>query len=96
MIKINGQINNQSPITRLIMAIGGMVALGFFVFLGAIAFVIIGGLILSIWSVMKIRFWWLTRSINQFKPSKSDSPHKKKNNSGVLEGEFHEVDEKDS
>ncbi len=30
MIKINGQINNQSPISKLIMAIGGIVALGFF------------------------------------------------------------------
>ena len=70
MIKINGQINNQSPISKLIMAIGGIVALGFFVFLGAIAFIIIGGLMLSIWLVIRIRFWWLTRSINQFKQSK--------------------------
>ncbi|MBT7275743.1 MAG: hypothetical protein HN886_04730 [Woeseiaceae bacterium] len=96
MIKINGQINNQSPISKLIMAIGGIVALGFFVFLGAIAFIIIGGLILSIWLVIRIRFWWLTRSNNQFKQSKTDSQHKKKSSKGVLEGEFHEIDKKDS
>jgi len=96
MIKINGQTYNQSPLTKIVMGLVGIITLSIFAFLGVIAFFILGGFILLVSSLLAIRFWWLKRKIIKFKEAAPKRKSSNKNDTDILEGEYREVKDKES
>ena len=93
MIKITNQPQNNNPIVKLLLALGGIITFGLTLFLGAVALFFILGFVVLVSCVLAIRFWWIKRNISDINKqdntsaSKSDVKH-----SEILEGEFHEVD----
>jgi len=96
MIKINGKTYNQSPFAKVAMAIIGIITLGILVFLGVIAFFIVGGFILLASSVIAMRFWWLKRKIGIFNEQAPRNKNQRTNEPDILEGEYSEVKDKES
>ena len=93
MIKITNQPQNNNPIVKLLLALGGIVTFGLTLFLGAVALFFIIGFVVLVSCILAIRFWWIKRNISKIKEqykAKNEKPSRK--TSKILEGEFHEVD----
>ena len=93
MIKITNQPQNNNPIVKLLLALGGIVTFGLTLFLGAVALFFILGIVVLVSSILAIRFWWIKRNISEIKgqyKTKNEKPSREP--SEILEGEFHEVD----
>jgi len=93
MIKITNQPQNNNPIVKFLLALGGIITFGLTLFLGAVALFFILGFVVLVSSILAIRFWWIKRNISKIKEqykAKNEKPSRKI--SKILEGEFHEVD----
>tara|TARA_B100000212_G_scaffold160687_1_gene120792 strand:+ start:586 stop:879 length:294 start_codon:yes stop_codon:yes gene_type:complete len=93
MIKITNQPQNNNPIVKLLLALGGIVTFGLTLLLGAVALFFILGFVVLVSSILAIRFWWIKRNISEIKgqyKTKNEKPSRE--SSEILEGEFHEVD----
>ncbi len=93
MIKITNQPQNNNPIVKLLLALGGIVTFGLTLLLGAVALFFILGFVVLISSILAIRFWWIKRNISEIKGQyKTTNEKPSRESSEILEGEFHEVD----
>ena len=93
MIKITNQPQNNNPIVKLLLALGGIVTFGLTLLLGAVALFFILGFVVLVSSILAIRFWWIKKNISEIKgqyKTKNEKPSRE--SSEILEGEFHEVD----
>ena len=96
MIKINGKTYNQSPFTKVAMAVVGIITLSILAFVGVVAFFIVGGFVLLASSVIAVRFWWLKRKIGKFNEHSPRNKNQRENEPDILEGEYSEVKNKES
>ena len=67
MIKITNQPQNNNPIVKLLLALGGIVTFGLTLLLGAVALFFILGFVVLVSSILAIRFWWIKRNISEIK-----------------------------
>lgn len=76
-----------NPIANIFVIIVGVLAIGVSVVLGFFAFIVLGSIVAVLAAVVGLRLWWLNRKL------RSRSAAGKPGSGGVIEGEFHVVDE---
>jgi hypothetical protein len=78
-----------NPIANIFVIIVGALAISASIVLGFFAFVIVGGIVLIMASIIGLRVWWLNRKMRGQMPPGGESgsaPH-----GGVIEGEYQVV-----
>lgn len=78
-----------NPIANVLVIIVGALAIGASVVLGLVAFVVLGSIVAVLAGVIGLRLWWFNRKLA--KQSRRASGGAGSAESGVIEGEFHEV-----
>ena len=89
MSSIKRGIPAGNPIANILVIIVGALAIGASVVLGLVAFVVLGSIVAVLAGVIGLRLWWFNRKLA--KQSQRASGGAGSAQSGVIEGEFHEV-----
>lgn len=76
-----------NPIANIFVIVVGALAIAVFVVLGFFAFLVLGSIVAVLAVVVSLRVWWLNRRMRGQPTARNGST------SGVIEGEFHVVDE---
>ena len=76
-----------NPIANIFVIVVGALAIGVSVVLGFFAFIVLGSIIAVLAAFVGLRLWWLNRRM----PGRRRT--EKGGTGGVIEGEFHVVDE---
>ena len=83
-----------NPIANVFVVIAGAVIIALSVVVGFFAFVVLGSIIAVLAAVVGLRMWWFNRKLKTRMPG--DSAPTNGSAGGVIEGEFHVVeDERD-
>lgn len=81
-----------NPLANALVVIAGALIIGVSIVLGFFALLALSALILVSAAVIGVRVWWLKRKIGA-QPAANRSEPQRKAPGGVIEGEFHVVDE---
>lgn len=76
-----------NPIANIFVIVVGALAIGVSVVLGFFAFIVLGSIVAVLAAVVGLRLWWLNRKLRGQRPAENGGP------GGVIEGEYHVVDE---
>ena len=78
-----------NPIANVFVIIVGALAIGASIVLGFFAFVIVGGIVLIMASIIGLRVWWFNRKMRGQMPPGGESTSA--SHGGVIEGEYQVV-----
>ena len=86
---INRGIPAGNPIANALVIIVGALAIGASIVLGFVAFVVLGSIVLILGSIIALRVWWFNRKLRR--QAGMQSPPRREEQGGVIEGEYHVV-----
>lgn len=81
-----------NPLANVLVVIAGTLIIGVSIVLGFFALLALSALVLVSAAVIGVRVWWLKRKIGA-QPTANSSEPRRKAPAGVIEGEFHVVDD---
>lgn len=84
-----------NPIANIFVVLVGALVIGVSVVLGFVAFVVLGTFVAVLAAAIGLRIWWFNRKLKS--RLQRDSARSQRGSGGVIEGEFHVVeDDRDS
>jgi len=87
--EFNRGIPAGNPIANILVVIAGALAIGAFIVLGFFAFLVLGGIVLVLGSIISLRVWWFKRKLR--KQPGMGQRQEPAPPGGVIEGEYHVV-----
>ncbi len=82
-----------NPIANIFVIIVGALTIGASIVLGFFAFLIVGGIVLILASIIGLRLWWFRHTLQR--GAKAAEPTRNESKIDVIEGEFQVVAEDD-
>lgn len=80
-----------NPIANVFVIVVAALAIGVSVVLGFVAFIVLGSIVAVLAAVVGLRLWWFNRKLRG--QAQSSPGHKPAAPGGVIEGEFHVVED---